>query len=159
MHVASGQSRLPLIVVCAALALALFAAPTAYGEGFTRTGDLNVPRAHTTNVKLADGRVLVAGGETTGGDRRSSGVECRELGTVGDTIDHAREIEEEGDAESDDQPPGEKERVDEGREVVAARSGAHEQQGGQRNARVKATLATLWLLGAVGVEPRPEGKS
>ena len=72
MHVASRKRRSPVIVVCAALALAMFAAPAAYGEGFTRTGDLNVPRAHTTNVKLADGRVLVAGGETTGGETVTS---------------------------------------------------------------------------------------
>ena len=46
---------------------AFLSAPAAFAAGFERTGDLNIARANPMVVKLADGRVLVAGGRTTGG--------------------------------------------------------------------------------------------
>ena len=47
------------------LAACALASP-AFSAGFERTGDLNVAREAPMVVKLADGRVLVAGGATTG---------------------------------------------------------------------------------------------
>lgn len=67
-----GRPRLPvgprLAVAIGVVALGLVALPTALAATFERTGDLTIPRANSINVKLADGRVLIAGGATTGGE-------------------------------------------------------------------------------------------
>lgn len=61
------RRRSALLIVMSAIGLSLFAAASpALSAGFERTGDLNVARASPMVVKLADGRVLVAGGKTTG---------------------------------------------------------------------------------------------
>ncbi len=56
----------------AAVAVLLLAVPGAFAGSFTRTGDLNTPRAEAISVKLADGRVLVAGGIVPGGETSRS---------------------------------------------------------------------------------------
>ena len=54
-----------LLLGASFLAACALASP-AFSAGFERTGDLNVAREAPMVVKLADGRVLVAGGATTG---------------------------------------------------------------------------------------------
>lgn len=57
----------PILMILCAVALATGAAASpALAGSFERTGDLNVPRAEPMVVKLANGKVLVAGGATTG---------------------------------------------------------------------------------------------
>ncbi len=56
----------PKLIAAAVFAAAFLPSPGALAAGFERTGDLNVARANPMVVKLADGKVLVAGGRTTG---------------------------------------------------------------------------------------------
>ena len=57
----------PILMILSSVALAIGAAASpALAGSFERTGDLNVPRAEPMVVKLANGKVLVAGGATTG---------------------------------------------------------------------------------------------
>lgn len=57
----------PVLVILSSVALAIGAAASpALAGSFKRTGDLKVPRAEPMVVKLANGKVLVAGGATTG---------------------------------------------------------------------------------------------
>ena len=61
------RRRSALLILLSAMGLVLCAAASpALAGGFERTGDLNVARSSPMVVKLADGRVLVAGGLTTG---------------------------------------------------------------------------------------------
>ncbi|MFM8562001.1 MAG: Kelch repeat-containing protein [Solirubrobacterales bacterium] len=62
----SFRYAVPRLIAVAVFAAAFLPSSGAIAAGFERTGDLNVARANPMVVKLADGRVLVAGGRTTG---------------------------------------------------------------------------------------------